>query len=134
MPQVLEHIDAISHAKMRDVLYIEFHQGLRDQVDWQSLPLREQIITWMDAHAIVWTSCVYARSNQMMTSCKGQMYIDLPLNEADPRHKNLCDYLENPDGTRAFTGAPFRYYPLSTAMKNAHHDAPSFLEKWPEEF
>jgi hypothetical protein len=134
MPYEIEHIDAIARAKKRDVLYIDFHKNIRDQVNWKSLPLRQQIIDWFDANAIEWRPCAHAGSTQIMMSYKGQIYIDLAFNETDPRYQKVCAYLENPDGTMAFDGATFRYYPLSLAMENAHHDEPGFWEKWAENF
>lgn len=64
----------------------------------------------------------------------GQIYIDVRFETSDPTYQRLCNYLEKPDGTMVFDGAKFCYYPLSEAMKNAHHNEPGFWEKWAEDF
>lgn len=50
MPRLIRHIDEIARSKGRDVLYVTFHETLRDRLDWQGLPVREAII----AH---WRQC-----------------------------------------------------------------------------
>ena len=134
MPKIIEHIDAIARAKKRDVLFVVFHEKLRDSIDWEVLPIRRQIIGWLDANEIAWRPCGHVGNTSIMTGYKGQIYIDVPFDENDPIYQKVCGYLENSDGTMAFDGMRFCYYPLETAMKNAHHDEPGFWEKWAEDF
>lgn len=134
MPQLIEHIDAIARAKKRNVLYVVFHENLRDQIDWEQLPVRKQIIEWLDVNSIAWKPCGHIASTNIMVGYKGQIYIDLPFDEKDPTYRKLCNYLEKPDGTMAFEGMTFCYHTLSAAMENAHHDEPGFWEKWAENF
>ncbi|WP_187364127.1 hypothetical protein [Massilia genomosp. 1] len=58
----------------------------------------------------------------------GQLYIDVPFDEADPAYRRLRDFLEKPDGSMVFDDALFCYSPLDQAIKKAHHDAPGFGE------
>lgn len=134
MPQLIEHIDAIARTKVRDVLFVIFHKNLRDRIDWERLPVRQQIIEWLDANAIAWKPCGHVASTSFMGPYLGQIYVDVPFDESDLTYQRLCSYLEKPDGSMALVGAEFCYHPLSEAMKNAHHDDPGFWEKWAEDF
>lgn len=135
MPQLIEHIDAIARAKGRDVLMVIFHHRRADkQINWEGLPIRQQIIDWLDAHAIQWKPCAHFANTNMMCGYRGQIYIDVPFDEGDPRYRMVRDYLEKPDGSALFEDAMFCFCPLSDAMKNAHHDEPGFWEKWAEDF
>ena len=68
MPLILEHIDAIARQKQRGALYVEFHPLALNPEDgenlsaqdvrawktmpdsaWQTFPIRQQIIDWLDA-------------------------------------------------------------------------------------
>lgn len=133
MPLVIKHIDEIARAKGRDVLYVKFHQDLRQDVDWAHLPIRQQIIDWLDANNIAWQECGHMADPRLYCSYRGQIYIDVPFDESDPVYHQLQDYLENPDGSMRFDGAWFCYLPLSDAMQNAHHDEPGFWERWGED-
>lgn len=75
MPMLIEHIDAIARKKQRDVLYVRFHQptsgedleeeddddvdgpSFFEDLDWEHLPRRQQIIDWLEAHDIGWRPC-----------------------------------------------------------------------------
>ena len=133
MPAVIEHIDAIARRKGRDVLHVIFHTSLSRAFDWEAWPARRRIIEWLDAQEIGWMPCGHVASESFMCSYRGQIYIDVPFDETHPAYRRVRDYLEHPDGTMAVEGATFCYYPLDEAMKNAHHDAPGFWERWAEE-
>lgn len=134
MPMLIKHIDQIGREKGRDVLYVIFHDDLSQHLDWERLPIRQQIIDWLDANGVAWQACGHVASTSFMCSYRGQIYIDMPFDENDPAYQKLRDYLENPDGTMRFEGARFCYLPLSAAMENAHHDEPGFWERWAEKF
>jgi hypothetical protein len=133
MPLDLQHIDAIGRQKDRDVLYVTFHDDLRQRLDWEALEVRRQIIAWFDANAIGWAPCGPVGSTTFFGPYLGQIYIDIPYEESDPAYLRLAAFLEKPDGSSALPGARFCYCPLSEAMKNAHHDAPGFWDAiWEE--
>ncbi|MDY7574520.1 hypothetical protein [Actimicrobium sp. CCI2.3] len=133
MPLEIRHIDAIGRQKGRDVLYIAFHDDLRQRLDWEALDVRRGIIVWLDANTIGWEPCGHVGSTTFFGRYLGQIYIDLPYEENDPVYLRLAAFLEKPDGSSALPGARFCYYPLSEAMENAHHDVPGFWDTiWDE--
>lgn len=144
MPQLLRHIDAIARQEGRDVLFVtfypvsdlaaEFETIISSVKDWKTLPIRKQIIEWLDTQKISWEPCGERASENSMIPYLGTIYIKVSYDEKNPDYQKLRDYLENPDGSMRFEPALFCYTPLSSAMKNAHHDEPGFWEKWAENF
>ena len=136
MPELIEHIDAISRMKQRDVLSIRFHTRDTDplEYDYQQDPIRQRIIRWLDERSIAWKPCGPVANENCMPSYCGSLYVDVPYDTTDPRYELLRDYLENPDGTMRHPTVIFEFYPLELAMKNAHHDRPGFWERWAEDF
>lgn len=100
----------------------------------KQLSIRQEITNWLDAHAIAWEPCGPVASVNSMSSYRGQIYLDVPFDESDPAYDMLRNYLEKPDGSMAAKGVKFCYYPLSEAIKNAHHDEPGFWENWVNNF
>ena len=121
MPLLLEHIDAIARQKQRGVLYVEFHplaidpeagedlserdimawKTMSDSA-WQLLPIRQQLIEWLDARGIGWQRCGHYAQIGLMMGYRGQIYIDLPFYTTLPAFQALQAFLENPDGTMRF--------------------------------
>lgn len=136
MPYRLEHIDAIARTEGRDALYIRFPAlwSFENNLDDETLPIRMQIIEWLEAAGISWQPCGEWASESSMVSYLGSIYIDVPYDEANPTYQKVRDYLENPDGTMRYSDAMFCYVPLELAMKNAHHDEPGFWERWAKNF
>jgi hypothetical protein len=69
-----------------------------------------------------------------MRSYAGQVFIDVPFDEANPQYQKVQAFLEHPDGTMRFDDVKFYVVPLEDAMKNSHHDEPGFWERWAENF
>ena len=135
MPQLLQHIDAIGRQKQRDVLFVVFGRSPDElEVNWRRLPVRQQIIVWLNQNGVVWQECGHVASENCMMGYRGQIYIDVAFDTDLPEYQKLAAFLENEDGTPRLAGAIFCYLPLSVAMKNTHHDAPGFWEKWAEDF
>ena len=141
MPILIEHIDAIARKKQRDVLYVTFHAKQSDDDDswgsshdWKNDPMRETVCNWLTDHNIAWQMCGYAADENCMAPYHGQIYIDLPYDDSESLYVSVRNYLENSDGTMRFETVSFWYLPLTTAMENAHHDAPGFWAKWAAEF
>jgi len=65
---------------------------------------------------------------------RGQLYINLPLDETNKQYKLLDNHLMTADNKFKNEGIQFYYLPLKIAMKNTHHDEPGFWEKWAENF
>lgn len=141
MPMLIEHIDAIARSKGRDVLFLDFPQEKSDDpfdsffVDWDSVPIRQEVIQWLDQNQINWSICGFiADENSMIGGYFGRIYIDVPFDTTDPTYQKLSDYLETPEGEMKLKGVKFCYLPLEMAMRNAHHDEPGFWERWAEQF
>ena len=140
MPQLLRHIDAIARQEGRDVLFVKFYPNIKtmDDImnlpDWETLPIREQIIKWLDAQKFSWEPCGGWASETTIIPYLGSIYIKVPYDEANPDYQKLQNYLENPDGLMRFESVYFCYVTPQAAAKNAHHDEPGFWEKWAENF
>ncbi|MFZ2123890.1 MAG: hypothetical protein WA012_08815 [Rhodoferax sp.] len=145
MPMLIEHIDAIARQKQRGVLYVAFHppasgtpddEEIVDQgdFDWKTLPIRQHIIDWLDAQGTGWKPCGHFANTCLMMSYRGQIYIDLPFDEALPAFQALQALLELPDGSMRFPEATFICCPLDMAMENVAHDEPGFWERRAENF
>ena len=153
MPLLLEHIDAIARQIQRGVLYLEFHplalapeagESLSAQdvwawktmpdSAWQTLPIPQQIIDWLDAQGIGRQRCGHFADVGSMMGYRGQPYIDLPYDKSCPAFQKLAAFLENPDGTMRYPEVFFIYCSLDKAMENAAHDEPGFRDRWAENF
>ena len=141
MPMLLEHIDAIARKKGRDVLFLKFSQNIGSNesdiftvVDWDELPVRQQVIAWLEQNQIEWRECGHFANENMMCGYRGRIYVDVPFDPNNPVFQKLSEHLETPEGETKITGVTFCYLPLDVAMKNAHHDEPGFWEKWAETF
>lgn len=139
MPMLIKHIDAIAREKQRDVLYvcfrpIESEDDFWPHVAWEDLPIREEIIDWLDAHKIQWLPCGGVANVNSMIAYQGQIYIDIPFDCNLPSYQELQSFLEHPDGSIRFPEVIFAYLPLESAMENAEHDEPGFWDRWAESF
>lgn len=137
MPVQIEHIDAIARSKGRAVLFLEFHpRPFKEWRDYryQNDPVRAAVLAWFDAHGVPWRPCGPFADPSVMAPWLGQVYIDVPYDEALPDYRALRDYLEHPDGSMRHPGVRFYAMPLEQAMQNAAHDAPGFWERWAEDF
>lgn len=152
MPILLEHIDAIARQKQRGVLYLEFHPMARatevgenlsaqdlawktmPDSAWQALPIRQQIMDWLDARGIGWQPCGHFADPGLMVGYRGQLYVDLAYDKFLSAFQALQGFLENPDGSMRYPEAFFIYCSLDKAMENADHDAPGFWDRWAENF
>lgn len=101
---------------------------------WKALPIRQQIIDWLDAQGIGWRPCGHFAAVGMMMGYRGQLYIDLPCNKSLPAFRALEAFLESPDGSTRYPEVFFIYCSLDKAMENAAHDEPGFWDRWAENF
>ena len=139
MPQLIEHIDAICRAKQRGVLYIQFypvdHYSFRvdskRKYNWQTDKRRQKLLDWLDANGIYWTMCgPFAQQGGVFwLGYIGDIYVDVPFDEADPQYCLLRDHLEKPDGSMRNENVRLYYVPLDQAMKYVHHDEQGFWER-----
>ncbi|MGI2323261.1 MULTISPECIES: hypothetical protein [Methylococcus] len=142
MPQLIQHIDAIAREKKRGVLYLTFHpdsaHGFRLEsernYEYRHDAVRQRVLAWLEEHGYTWQPCGDFANENSLRAYRGQIYIDIPLDESDQRYCFLRDFLENPDGSMRQPQVEFWYLSLESAMKNAHHDEPGFWERWAETF
>lgn len=135
MPGLLEHIDAIARKLQRDVLYLAFIRADPPfSGDYEELDSRKCILQWFDDESIPWRECGPVANENVMRSYAGEVYIDVPYDEADPTYQKVQAFLEFPDGTIRFEDVRFWIVSLEHAMKNARHDEPGFWEQWAENF
>jgi len=148
MPCIIEFVDAISRKKQRGVLYVNFSPEPRlgsntddDDIfdlfpinNWETLPVRQQVIDWLNENAIAWQPCGSIANPSVMLSYQGQIYIDIPYDKELPAYQKLAAFLENPDGSMRLPGVEFWHLSLEIAMQNAHHDEPGYWEKWADTF
>jgi hypothetical protein len=137
MPGLIEHIDAIARQKQRAVLYLEFHPkpySERRDYRFQDDAMRDTVLAWLDAHGVPWTPCGPFADPRVVAPYLGQVYLDVPYDEALPAYRALRDYLEHPDGSMRHAGVRFFAMPLDYALRNAEHDEPGYWERWAEDF
>lgn len=129
---LIRHIDEIARRQGRDVLYLEFHpaEGSARGFDFLRDPLRGAIIDWLDAHGVRWEPCGPFAVVHRIEGYRGQIYLDIPYDEASPLYQEVRHFLEHDDGSTRHLGLRFLIMPLARAMENAAHDAPGFWEQF----
>ncbi len=141
MPMRIEHIDAIARKLQRGVLFVEFHAPNQRSgnhtsraLKWEMLPIRQQVIDWLNARKIQWERCGHYASTSYMAAYRGQIYVDVPFDKRNRQFVDLSAFLENPDGSMRFPDCTLYYCPLYQAMENAEHDTPGFWDRWADTF
>jgi hypothetical protein len=97
--------------------------------DYDAHPQRAQILAWLMQQSIEGTFCGYLASARSMQSYSGEVSIDVPFDEQDPRYRQVERYVEYPDGTMRFDHTKFHVATLEVAMRNEHHDEAGFWER-----
>ena len=151
MPQLIQTIDRIARIQQRDVLFLSFYdRALKERLDnvpkeerfdaqqqwrdhrseaWATLPIRQQIIDWLDAKGIAWQPCAqFAPGWVIMEGYVGDIYLDVPYDKDLPFYQELEAYLQYPDDTMRFENVMFFCLTLEQAMVNAEQDAPGFFD------
>jgi hypothetical protein len=134
MPMTIEHIDKIARDKQRDVLFITFDKKVYPSYEYEEYEARQNLIKWFEENDIPYKLCGHYASECGWESYRGQLYIDVPMDEDNPKFQLLNNHLEYEDGTMKIKGVLYMYLSLEIAMKNAHHDEPGFWDKWAEDF
>ncbi|ENU89623.1 hypothetical protein F884_01765 [Acinetobacter sp. CIP 102143] len=129
MPRILKNIDQIALEKQRDVLYLLFHKNYNDifhnedlslKFHYETCIVRQQLIEWLEKHEIDFSECFgwSSRSGIMSMPYLGEIYLDVPFDEANPKYQLLYNHLENSDGSMKIEGVTWYYCPLSEALEN----------------
>jgi len=134
MSQLIEYIDKIAREKNRDVLFIRFDREIYPDYDYQDYSERTKLILWLEENEIPYKICADYASENGWESYRGQLYIDIPMDENNDKYKLLNSHLENSDGSFKIKGVQYMHVPLELAMRNKHHDEDGFWDKWAEDF
>ncbi|MFC4621745.1 hypothetical protein ACFO3A_05895 [Comamonas nitrativorans] len=99
------------------------------QEAWETLPIRQLIINWLNAKGIAWQPCApFMSSGVMMCGYMGDIYLDIPYDKDLPLYQELEAYLQYSDDRIRFDNVMFLHMPLELAMENAEQDEPGFLD------
>ncbi len=134
MLKLLKHIDKIAREKNRDVIFINFAKDVFPSYDYENYKERNELIEWLKEHQIPFEECGPMASENGWESYRGQLYIDIPIDENDEKYQLICEHLDTPKGGFKIKGVESWIFPLEVAMKNKHHDEPGFWDKWAENF
>lgn len=134
MPQVIEHIDKIARDKKRDVLFVSFDKDEFTDYHYENYEIRREIIDWLTENKIHFTKCGNIGSEYRWESYRGQLYLDVQIDESDTNYQKIISYFEHPDGTMKLRGVTLFVLQLKIAINNAYHDEPGFWEKHTENF
>lgn len=151
MPQLIQSIDRIARIQQRDVLFLSFYdRALKERLDnvpeeeqveawqqwrdhrheaWEAMPIRQQIIDWLDAKGIAWQPCSsFVPGRILLGGYTGEIYVDVPYDKDLLLYQELEAYLQHPDDTMRFENVMFFCLTLKEAMENAEQDAPDFFD------
>lgn len=144
MPCLIKHIDQVAREVNRDVLLVSFETANSDSLsskapwhdnnNFETDVNRCMLIDWLDANNIGWMPIGDVASEYGFRSYHGNIYIDVPFDKNNPDFELLQQHLENEDDTPRNPLVKLWVYSLEDAIKNAHHDAPDFWDKWAETF
>lgn len=134
MSQIIEHIDKIARDKKRDVLFICFDKDEYPSYDYENFKIRDKIIEWLYINQISFEKCANYASEYSWERYRGQLYLDVPIDETKKEYQKVISFFENKDGSMKLKGVTLYYLSLEEALKNAHHDEAGFWDNWAENF
>jgi len=134
MPQILEHIDKIARDENRDVIYINFSREIFPSFEYEEYEERNKLLEWLENNNITYRSCASMASENGWESYRGQLYLDVPIDDLNEKYQLICNHLDNPDGSFKILGVESWIFPLKEALKNKHHDEAGFWDKWAKDF
>ena len=134
MPQILEHIDKIARDKKRDVIYISFAREIFPSYNYKEYDERKKLLEWLENNNIPYSLCGPLASENGWESYRGQLYLDVPIDDESEEYKLICAHMDSPDGSFRIPGVESWIFPLKVALENKHHDEPGFWDKLAEDF
>ena len=117
MPQLLKHIDAIAREKDRDVLFVHFENYEHENADAEPYHLRQNLIEWLEQRQINFVPCMGIEQPGVIESYSGDLYIDVPFDEAHPIYQMVSEHLEDAEGEMKIPGVLFFVLFLETALE-----------------
>ena len=131
MPQLIQHIDQIAREKNRDVLFIHFEHY--EEAEDTDNPIRSIVLNWLEDHEIAYEPCMGLAEEGYTDVYCGDIYIDLPFDEYDPRYQELSEYLEDDQGNMRLDGVLFFVLSLELALEIEKEGAITDLDEqdWP---
>jgi len=129
MPQILKHIDKIAREKNRDVIYINFIIDIFS--DYETFDERNKLLKWLEDNHIDYTKVFSPASEDSLESYRGQLYLDVIIDEKNEQYKLICAHMDGPEnGSFKIPGVESWIYPLKLALQNKHHDEPGFWNEF----
>ena len=131
MPRRIEFIDAIARKQKRDVLCVVFDEcepETESPISYQELPIRKQIVDWLNSQAITWEPCAAIVDPYHPTAYAGRIYIDVDPSAENPQYEALQHYFEEPTGESRFPGVCFCFLRFTEATENAIYDDPGYYD------
>ena len=117
MPQLLKHIDAIAREKDRDVLFVHFENYEHENADAESYHLRPNLMEWLKQRQINFAPCMGIEQPGVIESYSGDLYIDVPFDEAHPIYQMVSEHLEDAEEEMKIPGVLFFVLSLETALE-----------------
>ncbi|WP_312087514.1 hypothetical protein [Acinetobacter variabilis] len=117
MPQLLKHIDAIAREKDRDVLFVHFENYEHENADAESYHLRQNLMEWLKQRQINFALCMGIEQPGVIESYSGDLYIDVPFDEAHPIYQMVSEHLEDAEEEMKIPGVLFFVLSLETALE-----------------
>ena len=111
MPRLIRDLHEFAFAANRDVLCISFRTKNFPLDNCRRSPMRDEVKKWLIENQIAFMPCCFKGD---LSYC-GELYIDLPYDNNNPKYVLLEQYLENPDGTSKLYGVTFYYMTLEEA-------------------
>ncbi len=131
IPRKIEFIDAIAREKQRDVLcvvFVDCEPETESPIPYQELPIRRQIIAWLNSQELTWEPCAAFADPYHPTAYSGRIYIDVDPSTENPQYGILQHYFEEPTGKSRFPGVHFCCLPFLEASENTIYDEPGYYD------
>lgn len=117
MPMLIPYVDEISAATKRASVTIQFNKpGGNAFIPPEEDGVRQYILSWLVDQGIEFQPCGLPSSSGRMEGYAGQVYVDVPCDEANLKFGKLRDLLHYPDGTPRVLGVRLVCYPYPSEL------------------
>ncbi|QWK96141.1 hypothetical protein JV213_08290 [Plesiomonas shigelloides] len=119
-------IDAIARQRQSDVLMVTFfrpEESELDEFDYATCAVRNKALAWFDQQGIGYRECFDLwPDNDADVPYLGELFIDVPVDENNPRYLDVVHKFEHEDGSSRYLGVSLFIIPLSLAQEYRHRD------------